>query len=236
MMNFEGNFDGMDPGLEQLENPQQAVLEPEVIEAGGQPIEIWGDPYTMGEALDDYQGDNVFGFQGNCGLVTISNMLTMAGIACDEDMITAIAINTGLCEYDVYGPPEENGGTYAEQRSGLLEMFGLENEIFDAGSKAGSLEAIASYVEEGRLVNLSVNAGYLWGDANYIDQGQSNHSVVVTGTVRDPQTGELLGLYICDSGQGGDSDALFVSTETLQDAYLHAAGAQIIVTDDSVHI
>ena len=36
-----------------------------------------------------------------------------------------------------------------EQRSGLLEMFGLENEIFDAGSKAGSLEAIASYVEEG---------------------------------------------------------------------------------------
>ena len=78
-----------------------------------------GDPYTMGEALDDYQGDNVFGFQGNCGLVTISNMLTMAGIACDEDMITAIAINTGLCEYDVYGPPEENGGTYAgtEERS-----------------------------------------------------------------------------------------------------------------------
>ena len=50
MMNFEGNFDGMDPGLEQLENPQQAVLEPEVIEAGGHAIEIWGDPYTMGEA------------------------------------------------------------------------------------------------------------------------------------------------------------------------------------------
>ena len=91
-------------------------------------------------------------------------------------------------------------------------------------------------MEEGRLVNLSVNAGYLWGDANYIDQGQTNHSVAVTGTARDPQTGELLGLYICDSGQGGGTDALFVSVDTLQDAYVNAAGAQIIVTNDSVHI
>ena len=67
MMNFEGNFDGMDPGLEQLENPQQAVLEPELIEAGGQPIEIWGDPYTMGEALDDYQGIMFLGFRETAG-------------------------------------------------------------------------------------------------------------------------------------------------------------------------
>ena len=115
-------------------------------------------------------------------------------------------------------------------------MFGLENEIFDAGSKAGSLEAIAAYVEEGRLVNLSVNAGYLWGDANYIDHGAVQSQCSGDRYGRDPQTGELLGLYICDSGQGGDSDALFVSAETLQDAYLNAGGAQIIVTDDSVHI
>lgn len=236
MMNFGGDFDGMFSGMDELGNPQQEVLEPEIMEVNGQTIEIWGDPFAMGESLDDFQGDNEFNFQGNCGLVTIANMLTMAGIECDENTITEIAINNGLCEYNVFGPPEENGGTYTEQRSELLAMFGLENEIMEAGSEAGSLEAIASYVEEGRLVNLSVNAGYLWGDANYIDQGQTNHSVAVTGTARDPQTGELLGLYICDSGQGGGTDALFVSVDTLQDAYVNAAGAQIIVTNDSVHI
>ena len=182
MMNFEGNFDGMDPGLEQLENPQQAVLEPELIEAGGQPIEIWGDPYTMGEALDDYQGDNVFGFQGNCGLVTISNMLTMAGIACDEDMITAIAINTGLCEYDVYGPPEENGGTYADRGAVFWKCSGWRMRFSMPEVRREALRPSPPMWRKDAWL-ISASTPVISGGMPIISiMGQSNHSVVVTGT------------------------------------------------------
>jgi len=84
-------------------------------------------------------------------------------------------------------------------------------------------------------VNMSVNAGYLWQDANAVMDGSSNHSIVVTGTVRDVKTGELKGLIVCDSGRTDiESNAMFISKEILKDAYEDAPGTSIMVTGEPI--
>jgi probable rRNA maturation factor len=50
----------------------------------------------------------------------------------------------------------------------------------------------------------------------------------------DPETGELRGLYVCDSGMTGESSAVFLSVEKLKDAYLNANGASVLVTDNPI--
>lgn len=58
---------------------------------------------------------------------------------------------------------------------------------------------------------------------------------MVTGTVRDPETGALKGLYVCDSGlTDRESSAMFLSVEVLQDAYLDAGGTSALVTDNPI--
>ena len=75
-----------------------------------------------------------------------------------------------------------------------------------------------------------MNAGYAWNDADYIGNPfATNHSIVVTGTARDPESGEVLGLYVCDSGNG--SSAMFLSCDTLEDAYVEANGAALVTND-----
>ena len=112
------------------ETPYLYKLELRLQNVNGQTIEIWGDPFAMGESLDDFQGDNEFNFQGNCGLVTIANMLTMAGIECDENTITEIAINNGLCEYNVFGPPEETEGLIRNSAVNCLPCSGWKMKLW----------------------------------------------------------------------------------------------------------
>ena len=42
------------------------------------------DPFSVAHVLDSKQGDNVFGYQSNCGLVSISNVLQLSGINATE--------------------------------------------------------------------------------------------------------------------------------------------------------
>ena len=219
-----------------IESIEGALLEPQIMdipEAGE--VLVSGDPFEIGENLDDHQGDNIYNFGGCCGLVTISNLLTMAGFESTEDEVIGRAISMNLCYYDVFGNPADNGGTNVFQRQMLLQSYGISSTVFSSTTLGGSLDAIADYVEAGHGVNISVNAGYAWDDPNCIGDGSSNHSIVVTGTVRDPETGDLKGLYVCDSGlTDRDSDSMFLSVDVLQDAYLDAPGTSVLVTNDPI--
>lgn len=218
------------------EDLEAAALEPELMEVPGVgEVLVGGDPFTIGEQLDDHQGDNLYNFQGDCGLVTVRNFLALAGIETTEDEVIGKAVNLGLCHYSELGDPAENGGTSVFQRQSLLETYNIPTVIFDSKSGDGSLEAIAAYVEAGRGVNISVNAGYAWDDPNYINDGGSNHSILVTGTARDENTGELKGLFVCDSGlTDRDSRATFLPVEVLQDAYVNAAGTSALVSANPI--
>lgn len=211
---------------------EAASLEPELMEVPGVgEVLVGGNPFEVGERLDDYQGDNFYNFQGDCGLVTVRNFLALGGIETSEDEVVGRAIILGQCIYSDMNSPADNGGTSVLHRQNILETYNMPTVILDSKSMAGSLESLAAYVEAGHGVNISVNAGFAWDNPNYIDDGGSNHSVLVTGTARDKDTGELKGLFVCDSGlTDQNSKAVFLSVDVLQDAYVNAAGSSALVS------
>ena len=222
--------------LEQIEETEMALLEPEIIvelEVGE--VMVFGDPFEVGQNLDDCQGDNEFNAKGNCGLLTITNMLRLGGFDITESDVTKFALENGLCTDGVWMDPYSRGGTTVMNRQEILACYGIESSFTFDTYEAGGLSEIARYVEQGYGVNISVNAGYAWDSPSNIGDGSSNHSILVTGTAYDPNTGELKGLYVCDSGlTQQDSKAYFLSADRLQDCYVEVPGACMLVTDQPI--
>ena len=236
----------MNYGLENPENKEAlerlapkdtdeaAALEPKLMDIPGLgEVLVGGDPLGIADKLNDDQGDNILDARGDCGLVSVANILTQAGLDVTENEVVVEAVGNRLCQYSTELEPEENGATNALHRQALLNAYGVPSSLYSdyTGNKL-SLEGIAEYVEAGHGVNIDVNAGYAWNDANYIDEGGINHSIIVTGTLRDPETGELKGLVVCDSGLNGvDSNARVMTVDTLNDSYVRVDGASAVVTD-----
>lgn len=222
--------------LEQIEETEASLLEPEIImdpEVGE--VVVFGDPFEVGQNLDDCQGDNEFNAEGNCGLLTITNMLRLGGLDITESDVTKFALENHLCADGIWMDPYNRGGTTVIDRQEILVHYGIESSYTFDTYGAGSLSEIACYVEQGHGVNISVNAGYAWDSPESIGDGSSNHSILVTGTAYDPYTGELKGLYVCDSGlTQQDSKAYFLSAERLQDCYVDVPGACMLVTDQPI--
>ena len=224
--------------LEQLDANEAAALEPALMEIPGMgEVLVSGDPFAVADQLDDNQGDNILNAQGDCGLVSVANLLTLAGLDVSEDEIVVTAVGNGLCRYSTELEPDQNGGTNVYLRQALLAGYGISSTVYgdDADGKKLSLESIAQYVEAGHGVNLAVNAGYAWDEPSAIMDGGNNHSLIVTGTVRDPESGELKGLIVCDSGLvGTESGARVMSVSTLNSAYTNVTGATALITDDPI--
>ena len=222
--------------LEQIVESEAALLEPEIVfepEVGE--VMVFGDPFEVGKNLDDCQGDNEFNVKGNCGLLTITNMLRLGGFHITESDVTKFALENNLCTDGVWMDPYSRGGTTVMNRQEILTRYGIESSFTFDTYEAGGLNEIARYVEQGYGVNISVNAGYAWDSPSNIGDGSTNHSILVTGTAYDPNTGELKGLYVCDSGlTQQDSKAFFLSTNRLQDCYVEARGACMLVTDQPI--
>ena len=195
---------------------------------------VTGDPFEIASSLDSAQGDNVFRAASDCGLVSCSNYLSLCGIAADEDAVVKFALDNNLCCWDIFGDPHDWGGTTCFQVESILECYGVESSVYTPFESNGSLEGIAEAVESGHAAILGVNAGYLWDDPNYVENGQLNHWVTITGTVRD-DSGELVAFTICDSGRGLDSDSCrTVSVSTLEESYLKASYTSVIISDNVV--
>lgn len=222
--------------LEQIEETEAVLLEPEIImEPEVCEVMVFGDPFEVGRNLDDCQGDNEFNVKGNCGLLTITNMLRLGGFDVTENDVTKFALENGLCSDGLWMDPHLRGGTTVIERQEILARYGIESSFTLDTYGAGGLSEIARYVEQGHGVNIAVNAGYAWDSPANIGDGSMNHSILVTGTAYDPHTGELKGLYVCDSGlTQQDSKAYFLSVERLQDCYVGVPGACMLVTDQPI--
>lgn len=221
---------------ETQEGLESASLEPELMDLPGLgEVLVGGDPFEIGTRLDDEQGDNFYNFGGDCGLVSVLNILTMTGIETNEDEVVGRAIIMGLCDYSPMNSPEHNGGTTVLDRKALLESYGISTFILDGHGAAASPEVLAQLATAGYGVNISINGGYAWDKPEAIGDGSVNHSVVVTGGAWDKDTGELKGLFVCDSGLlGRKSEAFFISVETLQDAYVNSYGSFALITDNPI--
>ena len=104
----------------------------------------------------------------------------------------------------------------------VLNQFGVPAHA-DSGQ---SLEQLAVSVEQGHGVIAEANAGVLWDDASYVESGQANHAVTVTGVARDPLTGDIQGFYINDSGTGQSGE--FVSAQAMTTAWQEAGGQCVV--------
>lgn len=166
------------------------------------------------------QGDNAAGFEGTCGLVSCEDVLNQFGVDVTENEIVDHAVRNGECY--VSDDPAKAGGTNEGTQAQILNDYGLPAHV----ERGQSLEDLAADVERGSGVIVEANAGHLWNDVNAYEAGQSNHAVVVTGVARDPETGELQGFFINDSGAG--SAAQFVDAATMQAAYVETGGTAVV--------
>lgn len=199
-----------------------------------QMVIVTGDPFEIASSLDSAQGDNVYRAASDCGLVSCSNYLSLCGIEADEDAVVKFALDNNLCCWDIYGDPHDWGGTTCLQVEAILERYGVESSVYTPFEPNGSLEGIAGAVENGHAAILGVNAGYLWDEPSCVENGQMNHWVTITGTVRD-DSGELVAFTICDSGRGLDSDSCrTVPVSTLEESYLKASYTSVIISDNVV--
>lgn len=199
---------------------------------------VTGDPFGNAGKMDFKQGDNPYNASGNCGLVSISNLLRRAGLEVSEADVTRCAIESGLCEYNPSGSAENNGGTTMEMRRDILQQYGIASDICPA-QNGGSLQEIADAIDSGRGVLISVNAGELWecddGSTPFWGNPVSNHCVTVTGIARNASTGEITGVYIADSGRGAAGDACrYITVEKFDEAYTNVYGSGANITRDPV--
>nr|WP_231395160.1 MULTISPECIES: calcium-binding protein [unclassified Herbaspirillum] len=151
--------------------------------------------------LDYSQGDEVPGYKGTCSETSVANVCIMADQSVTEGDVVRKAIANGWCNTS---SPDEGtrGSSNQTSQVAMLQSFGLRAE----NRNGFDIQRMAELVKDGRGVMLSVNAGKLWGVPEYIEGGQINHKVTVTGVACDASTGEVAGFYIADSGRGQSTD------------------------------
>ena len=193
---------------------------------------VTGDPFGMAHRMNYDQSKTRHRAYGTCGLVSISNSLTRLGYDIPSDDIVCKAITTKRCQYRPLGDPNNNGGTNLESRKALLHDMGFKSEIGRPHGKGGDLEDIADAIDRGCGVVLSLNAGALWntdiGVPALDGRPRSNHCVAVTGVARDAATGEVVGIYIADSGRGRSGDACrYLDREKFNEVYMDVVGSGV---------
>ncbi len=174
------------------------------------------------ETLSDYchpQGDNPFGFGHTCGLCSCEGILRQFGLEVTEADIVAHAIERGLCTME--DDPRMSGRTTVLDQARLLSDFGIPAHY----ETSGSLEDLASRLEHGRGVILALDCSVLWDNADFYN-GQANHAVTAIAMARHPETGEIQGFYVNDTGTG--ESGKFVDATTMNEAWRDMGGIHVV--------
>jgi hypothetical protein len=185
----------------------------------GEPTLLIGDVDGLAD-FNHQQGDNPYGFTQDCGLVSVQDVLNQFGIPVTEADIVEHAANNGQCH--IADSAADSGGTTLDNQVEILGDYGIPAHT----EFAVSLEDLAENVENGRSTIIAANAGWLWNDANYLESGEANHAVVVTGVSRDLETGEIQGFYINDSGTGNSGQ--FIEADRMTPGWLDVGGATVV--------
>src|SRR5262249_43836713 len=121
--------------------------------------------------------------------------------------------------------PRQCGGTTELEQAAILSDAGIPAHT----ESLSTLSDLAKWVGEGRGIIIEVNAGELWNSPNAYDFGQANHAIVVTGAAVDPNSGEVIGFYVNDSGRAYPGDAgRFIPAELMQRMWANTGGKAVI--------
>jgi len=178
-----------------------------------------GDPEGYAE-FNHRQGDNTLGYQGTCGIVSCENVLKRYGKDVSEDDLVRFAADPDRewCTMDE-SDQDLNGATIPLDRARILGEHGVMAHV----ERNQTIDNLAEHIENDHGVIASVNAGELWDDPDSsAPPGRTNHAVTVTGTARNPETEELQGFYINDSGTG--ESGKFLDVDKMRDAWQDCGG------------
>ncbi|MGH2458746.1 MAG: C39 family peptidase [Chloroflexota bacterium] len=185
----------------------------------GTEVTVYGN-WLNDERFNHLQGKNTYDFQDDCGLVSIQDVLLQHGINATESDVVSHAVANSEC--DLATSSDSGGETSPMQQAEILNDYGLQAQT----ETNGTLDTLASQVQSGDQVILSVNAGVLWNESQYYGNGDYNHAVTVTGVVRDTQTNQVIGFVVNDSGQGKTE---LVDANTMQQAWVNPGGVAVVV-------
>jgi len=191
----------------------------------GSEVVVTGDP--IGDApFNHQQGDNSYGFQNDCGLAASADVLNQFGIPASENDVVNFAAQNGLTDTS-NSDPAQNGGTTMADQVTVLTDAGVP-----AHSETGNtLNGLASEIDAGHGVIIGVDSSILWNQPQDTSNGAPDHAVTVTGVARDPNSGQIVGFYVNDSGDG--NSAKFVDAATMQQAWINAGGSDVVT--DGTH-
>ena len=218
--------------------------------AGGACLTFGINDESLGK-LSYAQGHNTLGWDNDCAITQIANILTMAGIPASEETVVQY-VNAN--RHRMRGNPAEssdpslNGGMIPSDIRDVLGHFGLPSTVhqqktgisgkirnlFGAGGGM-EIDEIAEAVESGRGVIMGVNHRILNG---WFGDITADHAITVVGTARDIHTHDVQGFYINDTGwpdvaKDGRlerSQTKFVPVWRIRNAY-EVPNAAVILTD-----
>jgi hypothetical protein len=168
----------------------------------------YNSPEETGKTLNYDQGNAIKGFKGTCGVVSSGNVLTMAGVKVSEkELVEYCSKNLSrfgepLCTID--DEPENNGGTDSLDRQQILEHYGVQSMRHQQ-----TIENIATAVEAGRGVIISVDVKELWQSKQ-----EGFHAITVTSVKRD-KNGDIEGFWVTDSGTGKREPATYYKKDVI---------------------
>lgn len=195
---------------------------------------ICGDPISLGDILDHQQGyDNPYGSFGTCGPTSIANICVIGGRDVTEPEVVEYAMENNLCIKN--DDKFHGGGTSIGQQIALLDHFGFPSHC-ELANEAATPDRLAAVIEGGHGVLLGLNSGVLqdreWKIYNDNGEITATHAVCLTGTVRDADTGDLVGFYLCDSsGQTPEPGRTFVPMDKFLKSYSEIKGGFAVITD-----
>ena len=184
------------------------VSEKEIIDYASK-TPLMGDKNTIVDRAINEQGEAVLYVGSDDGTVVAATVNDNGEILGAKDIF--------LCENDS-PDPDLNGTSCCLARKQILEHFGIKSEIekvefADNGEVSHkTIENIAGHISEGKGVILSVDAGIFWDNSKYAGMG---HSVTVTSVKKDAE-GNVLGFYICDTGEDPSREPNYYSAEKIR--------------------
>ena len=216
---------------ERVQIPDNSRVEISTEVPGVERAIVIGNPFAAAQVMDYVQGDNELNYRQDCGLTSVSNIARLCGLDVSENDVVLLADKMDECSNHWFLPATERGGVNDGNIINLLAHYGIEAHVEEARSPGGSLEAIAQYCENGQHVTMGINAGVAWDDPTSIGNGGANHQITVLGAARDASTGEVAGIYICDSGSR--DQCRFVDRAMCEAMYSDIPGATIVVTENA---
>jgi hypothetical protein len=194
--------------------PQKDILPDGIV------VDVFGNIEEY-KKFNHLQGDNDHGYKNTCGVVSCENVLNQFNRNINENELVNHAYENGLCDKD--NPNiEKNGGTSPADQAKILTDHGVPAQV----KSNSNLDELALDLEENKGVIMEANAGVLWNDPDYFDNGEFNHAVTPIGFAKDIASGEIRGFYINDSGSG--ESGKFIDSNSMHRAWVSKGGVKVV--------